>query len=51
MRFLFLILFLILVAVWLFAWVAFHVASGLIHILLVLAVISLLLHILSGRRS
>jgi hypothetical protein len=50
-RFLFLILFFILLIVWLFSFVAFHVAGGLIHILLVLAVISLLVHLVAGRRS
>jgi hypothetical protein len=40
----FLILFFVLVAVWLSGWLMFHVAGGLIHILLIVAVISLLLH-------
>jgi hypothetical protein len=51
MRFLFLFLFFILAAVWLFAWVAFHVASGMIHILLGLAVVCLIMHLVAGRRA
>jgi hypothetical protein len=42
--FLFLILFFILAGVWLISWAAFHVAGGLIHILLVFAIISLVVH-------
>jgi len=41
---LFLILFFILAGVWLISWAAFHVAGGLIHILLVFAIISLVVH-------
>lgn len=51
MRFIFLILFFVLAAVWLFGFVAFHVTGGLIHILLVLAVISLLVHLFTGRST
>lgn len=51
MRFIFLILFFVLAAVWVFGFLAFHVASGLIHILLVLAVISLLVHLFTGRST
>ncbi len=47
----FLILFFVLAAVWVFGFLAFHVASGLIHILLVLAVISLLVHLFTGRST
>jgi Family of unknown function (DUF5670) len=50
-RFIFLILFFVLVATWITAWAAFHVAGGLIHLLLVIAVISLILHLVAGRRS
>jgi hypothetical protein len=45
----FLGLFLILVVLWLMGFFAFHVAGGLIHLLLVVAVISLLLHLFRGR--
>jgi hypothetical protein len=49
--FLFLILFFILLGVWATAWLAFHVAGGLIHLLLIVAVISLLLHLFRGRSA
>jgi Family of unknown function (DUF5670) len=45
----FLVLFVVLVAAWLLGWVAFHVAGGLIHLLLIVAVISLLVHFVRGR--
>ncbi len=51
MRFVFLAVFFVLLVTWLMAWVAFHVAGGLIHLLLIAAVISLILHLVSGRRS
>jgi Family of unknown function (DUF5670) len=47
----FLILFVVLLVMWLLGFTAFHVASGLIHILLVIAVISLILHFVRGRRG
>lgn len=49
--FLFLIVFFVLLAVWAIAWLAFHVASGLIHLLLLVAVISLIVHLFSGRHA
>ncbi len=49
--FIFLVLFFIFLVGWLFAWAAFHVAGGGIHLLLILAVIFLLIHFLSGRRT
>lgn len=51
MRFIFLILFFVLLVTWLLSWVTFHVAGGLIHLLLIVAVIFLVLHFVSGRRS
>jgi hypothetical protein len=45
----FLGLFFILVVLWLMGFFAFHVAGGLIHLLLVVAVISLVLHLFRGR--
>jgi hypothetical protein len=45
----FLILFIVLFVAWVLGWVAFHVAGGLIHILLVVAVISLIVHFARGR--
>jgi hypothetical protein len=47
----FLTLFLILLVMWVLGFFAFHVAGGLIHLLLIVAVISLLLHFFRGRRA
>jgi hypothetical protein len=49
--FLFLILFFVLLGVWAMAWLAFHVAGGLIHLLLIIAVIFLVMHLFQGRRA
>jgi Family of unknown function (DUF5670) len=49
--FLFLILFFLLLGAWVILWAAFHVAGGLIHILLVIAVIALVLHLVRGRSA
>ena len=40
---------LVLLVLWLLGFVAFHVSSGVIHILLVLALISIVIHFLRGR--
>jgi Family of unknown function (DUF5670) len=48
---LFLVIFFVLLIVWLLGWTAFHVAGGLIHLLLVIAVISLIIHFVRGRSS
>jgi hypothetical protein len=45
----FLGLFVILLVMWLLGFLAFHVAGGLIHLLLVIAVISLVVHLFRGR--
>jgi Family of unknown function (DUF5670) len=45
------ILFVILVIAWIGGFAVFHVAGGLIHLLLVLAVISLILHFVLGKRT
>ena len=47
----FLTLFVVLLVMWLMGFFAFHVASGLIHLLLVIALISLVLHLFRGRSS
>ncbi|MEP6571195.1 MAG: lmo0937 family membrane protein [Gemmatimonadota bacterium] len=41
----------VLVLAWVLGLGVFHVAGGLIHLLLVLAVISILWHVISGRRN
>ena len=41
----------ILVVAWLLGFSVFHVAGGLIHLLLLLAVIAILWHFISGRRT
>lgn len=45
----FLILAIVLIIGWLLGWLAFHVASGLIHILLVIGLIALIMHFVRGR--
>ncbi len=47
----FLALFIILLLAWIFGWALFHVAGGLIHILLIVAVISLIIHFVRGTRT
>lgn len=46
----FTILFIVLLVAWLLGWGVFHVASGMIHILLIVAVISLILHFVRGTK-
>ena len=41
----FLALFFILLIMWVLGFLAFHVAGGLIHLLIIVAIISLVLHI------
>lgn len=41
----------VLLVMWLLGFVVFHVASGLIHLLLILAVISVIVHLVRGRRQ
>jgi hypothetical protein len=45
------ILFVVLLIAWLGGFTVFHVAGGLIHLLLVLALIPLVLHFVMGRRT
>ncbi len=47
----FLALFFVLLLLWIFGFLAFHIAGGLIHLLLIVAVISLVIHFISGRRT
>lgn len=47
----FLTLFAVLLVLWLLGFFAFHAAGGLIHILLVVALISLVFHFFRGRSA
>ena len=47
----FLILAVVLVVLWLGGFLMFHTAGLLIHLLLVFAVISVIMHIVNGRRA
>ncbi len=47
----FLMLFAVLLVMWLLGFFAFHVAGGLIHLLLIIAAISLLVHFFRGRSA
>jgi hypothetical protein len=49
--FLFLALAFIFLIIWLVSWLAFRVAGGLIHIILVVAVILLIIHFARGRST
>ena len=48
---LYLILFVVLLLAWIFSWAVFHIAGGLLHLLLIVAIISLILHFLRGGRT
>ena len=45
----FLALFVMLAVAWLLGWGVFHVAGGLIHLLLIVAVISVIVHFVRAR--
>lgn len=47
----FLTLFVVLLVMWLLGFGAFHVAGGLIHLVLVVALISLIFHFVRGRSA
>jgi hypothetical protein len=47
----FLALFVVFVLCWIFGWLVFHIAGGLIHALLVVAVISLVWHFVRPRAA
>ena len=47
--FLFLILFFALIGVWLLFWIGLHIAGGFIHMLLLIAAVSLILHLFQRR--
>jgi hypothetical protein len=46
----FLALFFFLLLLWILGFAAFHVAGGLVHLLLILAVIAVIVHFVRGRR-
>lgn len=41
----------VLIVLWLLGFLAFHISTGLIHILLVIGIIMLLLHLFRGRSA
>ena len=47
----FLTLFVVLLVLWLLGFIAFHVAGGLIHLLLIVALIALIVHFVRGRSA
>jgi len=47
----FLTLFVILLVMWILGFFAFHIAGALIHLLLIVAVISLVVHLFRGRSA
>lgn len=47
----FLILFVALLVCWLMGFLAFHLAGGLIHLLLIVALIALVVHLFRGRSA
>jgi uncharacterized membrane protein (DUF485 family) len=47
----YIVAFMVLMVAWISAWIGFHVTGGLIHILLVFAVVSLVLHFIRGRHG
>jgi hypothetical protein len=47
----FLTLFVVLLVLWLLGFLAFHVAGGLIHLVLIVALIALVIHFVRGRSA
>lgn len=41
----------VLLVAWVLGWAVFHVAGGLIHLLLVIAVVVFVYNLITGRRS
>jgi hypothetical protein len=39
----------ILVVFWLLGWLAFHIGGGLIHLLIVIAIVLIIVNLISGR--
>ncbi len=44
-------LFVVILVLWLLGFLAFHVAGGFIHLLLIVALVVLVIQLLSGRRA
>jgi hypothetical protein len=40
----------VLIVLWLLGFLAFHISSALIHLLLIIAVVLIVLHFITGRR-
>jgi hypothetical protein len=51
MRFVFLSLALLFFFTWIGAFIVFHVAGALIHLLVIVAIVFLIIHLVSGRRT
>ncbi len=47
----YMIAFLVLIIAWIVGWIVFNVASWRIHVLLVIAAVSLILHFVRGRHA
>jgi hypothetical protein len=47
----FIVLFIVLLLAWLGGFLVFHVSSALIHLLLLFAIISLIMHLFQGRTT
>jgi hypothetical protein len=41
----------VLFVIWILSFAAFHITAGLIHLLLIFAVISIIAHLVTGRRA
>jgi len=41
----------VLIALWLLGFFAFHVSSGIVHVLLIIGIVVLVLHFLRGRTA
>jgi hypothetical protein len=49
MRFVFLALAFLMLFIWIGAFIVFHVAAAIVHVLLVLAIVFFVVHIIRGR--
>lgn len=51
MRYLLLVFALLLFFVWVGSFLIFHIVGGLIHVVLILAIVLFVVHLVSGRRA